>query len=328
VLGSLLAAGQTINSSRAATDATLNTQSASIEAVVETGRLQAKESGSANGDIAGSMSSPSGAMSFHTSSFKAGIPTRAGVLPDRVVARLEVNGAVITHEMNYSNNTITIRTDVPVTIDQSDRNVLKTFQSELGRGIQASGGLDNRSKAQELLWRLSEMYSEIPLGMKLPPVRVIRKDDKGTDNAMVLPTTGAPATNPLGIQVQPTADNLLTAASSCVEKDGGGFIDLHARADVCDNDRVLYRSTEHDYCPAHGYISSNVAYGCGSDSCAGRCGSGCGLDGRGAWYKDCLDHDICNRAHGSQLGGCGDEWIEAAEDYLYGAISCTFLGCH
>lgn len=62
------------------------------------------------------------------------------------------------------------------------------------------------------------------------------------------------------------------------------------------------------------------------DLCLGRCGSGCGsfFSLASAWTKDCLDHDQCGR----QLGGstnpldrnCGDEYLDAADDYLFGVI--------
>lgn len=62
------------------------------------------------------------------------------------------------------------------------------------------------------------------------------------------------------------------------------------------------------------------------NDCLGRCGSGCGswFSLASAWTKDCLDHDQCGR----QLGGstnpfdsnCGDEYSDAADDYLFGVI--------
>ncbi len=60
--------------------------------------------------------------------------------------------------------------------------------------------------------------------------------------------------------------------------------------------------------------------------CLGRCGSGCPgtFTIASAWTKDCLDHDQCGR----ELGGssnpfdsnCGDEYFQAADDYLFGVI--------
>jgi hypothetical protein len=109
---------------------------------------------------------------------------------------------------------------------------------------------------------------------------------------------------------------------------GNSFIDLHDQGNVCDKGH-LWRSTAHDFCPQHDYSTdSHQDFGCATRDCLGRCGSGCGpLNGQGAWQKDCLDHDVCSGIHGVQLGGCGDEWKEAADDYLKGEIHCIFDHC-
>lgn len=72
--------------------------------------------------------------------------------------------------------------------------------------------------------------------------------------------------------------------------------------------------------------SINESVQVNSNDCLGRCGSGCGsfFSLASAWTKDCLDHDQCGR----QLGGstnpfdnnCGDEYSDAADDYLFGVI--------
>ncbi len=62
------------------------------------------------------------------------------------------------------------------------------------------------------------------------------------------------------------------------------------------------------------------------ERCIGRCGSGCGsfFTVASAWTKDCLDHDRCGRVNGSSTdpfdSECGDEYREAADDYLFGVI--------
>ena len=297
------------------------------EAAVEPGLLQTGAVRSGSDDIAGGMNSASGAMSFRTTSLQAGKPLPRGGFPDRVHARLEVNGAVIDHEIDYAAETVTIRTDGSVTIDQRDRNILQTFQKEYARQLAAASSAGSLPKAQDFLWRLSEMYSEIPLGMRLPSVRVVRKQTKmepidRDGQGMVLDSQSNP------ILARPTATLPDIIAAACDERAGGGFVNLRDGANVCENDAPFYRNSHHDYCPAHGYIAQNSAYGCGSSGCSGRCGSGCGLDGRGAWYKDCLDHDVCNRTHNSQLGACGDEFNEASDDYLFGTIECALRGCH
>ena|GEM_PF-3617525 len=64
----------------------------------------------------------------------------------------------------------------------------------------------------------------------------------------------------------------------------------------------------------------------GNSWCAGRCGAGCAGDD---WYElisdddytwDCLDHDWCtvyfNEGNGPGASNCGDEFDEAADDYI------------
>lgn len=60
--------------------------------------------------------------------------------------------------------------------------------------------------------------------------------------------------------------------------------------------------------------------------CLGRCGSGCPgiFTIASAWTKDCLDHDQCGRVLGGSTNpfdsDCGDEYAQAADDYLFGVI--------
>ncbi|WP_108803009.1 hypothetical protein [Aquimarina sp. Aq107] len=59
--------------------------------------------------------------------------------------------------------------------------------------------------------------------------------------------------------------------------------------------------------------------------CMGRCGGDCGRWWiPSAWTKDCMDHDQCsnvnNASGGSGDRNCGDEFNEAADDYVFGVI--------
>lgn len=292
---------------------------------------QMKVLAAAGDDVAGTLVTSSGALSFRTSSLSAGKSAARGVVPDRVAIRLEVNGAVIDHEIDYAAGTMTVRTTDRVAIDEQDRAVLKSFQTELGRTLPTLGSGQRVPKSHDFLWRLAEMYSEVPLGKTFAAEWVVKRGDAkpiapqardfDRESGTILPDALLPGAQTLNRQP-------IVAKAACNEQGGGGFTNLRNSADVCDDDRVFYRSSSHDYCPSHGYSSKTVAYGCGASSCAGRCGAGCGVgDGLGAWYQDCLDHDVCNRDHNSQLGACGDEWTEAADDYAFGAISC-YTTCH
>lgn len=295
-----------------------DTPAIAADALAMPGTLQVQSA--AGDDVAGSLKTAAGAMSFQTSSVDAkGEMAAKGASPDRVRVRLEVNGAVLDHEIDYAAGTLTVHAADEVVISAADREVLKSFQSELGRNLALQGSVRSLPKAHDMLWRLSEMYSEVPLGHRIGRNWVIRR---GNDAPMTRQDLSEAREGLLsfGAQAKPRGD---IVAAACNDQGGGSFTNLKSIANVCDDDRVFYRSSAHDFCPSHGYSSKTVAYGCGASSCAGRCGAGCGVaDGMGAWYQDCLDHDVCNRDHNSQLGGCGDEWTEAADDYAFGAISC------
>lgn len=295
---------------------------AAREPIVEAGPLRAAPLAVGSDDIAGSLQTPSGALSFQTRSLSAGSLVAKGTTPQHVQVRLEVNGAVIDHDIDYAAGTMTVRTTERVVVDESDRAVLRSFHAELGRSLTQQGGFQRLPKSQDMLWRLAEMYSEVPLGKAFAAEWVIRRSDA---QPLAPPTQNAPAAS---AWTPAQSSQPLVAAVACNEQGGGSFINLHSIVDVCRSGQVFYRASAHDYCPSHGYTSKSVAYGCGASDCPGRCGAGCGVgDGLGAWYQDCLDHDICNRDHNSQLGACGDEWTEAADDYAFGAISC-YTTCH
>ncbi len=291
------------------------------DAQVEPGQLRMRATAAkaaAADDIAGDMRTPSGALSFQTTSLSAGKAAAIGIAPERVRVRLEVNGALIDHEIDYAAGTMTVRTVERVVIDEADRAVLRSFQNELGRAFSAQGDMQRMPKSKDFLWRLAEMYSEVPLGRTFAAEWVVRRSDGPR-----IASTPAPSAPQLPFARDTGKGLQIATRLACNDLGGGSFINLRSIANVCDNDVAFTRSSSHDYCPTHGYAAQSVRYGCSSSSCAGRCGAGCGVgDGVGAWYQDCLDHDVCNRDHNSQLGACGDEFNEAADDYAFGAISC------
>ncbi|MEM6831923.1 MAG: hypothetical protein AAF551_15540, partial [Bacteroidota bacterium] len=83
-----------------------------------------------------------------------------------------------------------------------------------------------------------------------------------------------------------------------------------------------------EYDDARGVHSDRVRVGSkarqGYD-CMGRCGANCGRWWiPSAWTKDCMDHDQCsnvnNSSGGVADGNCGDEFTQAADDYVFGVI--------
>ncbi len=72
-------------------------------------------------------------------------------------------------------------------------------------------------------------------------------------------------------------------------------------------------------------VSKDVVVGALDSQCRGRCGAGC--DQAGQWRhnqytQECLNHDLCHNATGSQLGPCKYMFWEAAAGYLF-APDCT-----
>lgn len=285
---------------------------------IEAGVIRVVPARSASDDLSGSLSSPSGGMSFRTTSTTSGKATARGATPDRIKATLEVNGALIHHVFDAAQRTVTISTPDPVTVEEADVKLLITFQQEFAHALLTRENFASMPRATEVLWRLSEMYSEAPYGITLERLRVI---DLASDPEKYTDIDGL-----VGGRIKDGAQ-----LKACGQG-GNGFIDLHDQGNVCDNGH-LWRSEAHDYCSGpgthHGYLTdSHQDFGCGASGCYGRCGSGCGpLNGQGAWQKDCLDHDKCNRTHGQQFKGCSDEWNEAADDYLNGEIHCIFDHC-
>lgn len=293
---------------------TAHGQTGSAELAVEAGSIRLSAQKADSDDVAGSVWSKSGAMSFRTLSTTHDKATARGSKPDRVEATLEVNGIAIKHVFDSLQNNVVISTPESVKLEKADVEVLKTFQQEFAKSRLTAENFASMPRATEVVWRLSEMYSEAPYGVSLPKLRVVAFDRDPEQNADIDGLFG-----------------IGSAAKACGAS-GGGFIDLHDQGNVCDKGH-LWRSEAHDYCtgPGANHTMKTVAhqdFGCATNGCYGRCGGGCGvLNGQGAWQKDCLDHDVCNRTHGQQFSGCGDEWNEAADDYLNGEIHCIFDHC-
>jgi len=68
-------------------------------------------------------------------------------------------------------------------------------------------------------------------------------------------------------------------------------------------------------------IEEQVVVGpCYTGECLGRCGSLC--NGKQNYTQECLNHDLCAGATGKNLGVCRDEWLAAADGYLF-APNCA-----
>jgi len=97
-----------------------------------------------------------------------------------------------------------------------------------------------------------------------------------------------------------------------------------------------HRSSSYQYATTYwddyrGMVSYYGACGTSSGVCLGRCGSGCPCN---SWYcfnryytQDCDDHDNCLEYNPGDATtspfapNCGNEWLEAADDYVFGSSS-------
>lgn len=88
------------------------------------------------------------------------------------------------------------------------------------------------------------------------------------------------------------------------------------------NDQIWHDATGHNFCRQEATVGCNLA-----EQCLGRCGPGCGgAFGAGTYRLDCTEHDQCCRTHGNCFSplaaSCGDEWIDAADDFIFGPRDC------
>ncbi len=64
----------------------------------------------------------------------------------------------------------------------------------------------------------------------------------------------------------------------------------------------------------------------------GRCGAGCASNPPNNGHtvqrftQHCLNHDLCTRATGAILGQCRDEWLAAADDFIFGKDCADMTG--
>lgn len=84
----------------------------------------------------------------------------------------------------------------------------------------------------------------------------------------------------------------------------------------------------------HCYRGGRFQTGPCAYACRGRCGPGCGNSNRrGVYSRDCAEHDRCAGHDGTRSWGvwksdrsCGDEWVEARDDFLHGRNNCSGTG--
>lgn len=211
----------------------------------------------------------------------------------RIEARITVNG--IAFEAIFDPAGPAVHLDGGgVRLPVSERGVLRSLVSELERRWDPDR--QTQMAEERLVFRVILLLSDAPASFVFDAM-TIRPDGS---QAGFSPGAAAPT----GCQDQDDGDNT--------------YIDCPPHVgEVC-----------YDACPIHGFICENANLGCdAANECLGRCGAGCSDDGGGKYRQDCADHDACCREHGDCLNPldpeCGDEYFEAADDFLFSDPNCT-----
>lgn len=273
-------------------------------AVTLEGQLEFFDRKASPADIAGWYANAGSLVAFRVESWNASRRSAFGETPDKVTVRIEVNGSAIDHEFDYTQQAVKIDGHASK-LEADDVQVLRTFYPMLEKTLYETARGATLPNAQDALHRIATMYSEAPVGAVIGQRTVTAPAVSGTEpegrRRSIVPGAHAAA---------PTQ---ALAGEACQVDGGDGITNL---SNPCSAER--WRDAYHD--ADHCYWSTYEAYGENQASCQGRCGAGCGwLGGRGAWTVDCHDHDMCETYHDAN---CGDEWDEAANDYLLGINRC------
>lgn len=170
---------------------------------------------------------------------------------------------------------------------------------------------------EEWAFRIVSYWADVPIGFPMATTQTIRRERRSVEGGSVS-----------GEERGRKADGgKPDCATGCNVDSDDGIVDLSTPC------KPAHHQTKHDACDkstgqGHCYNSYRVEGGCGrAIHCRGRCGPGCGFTGFGVYSKDCLEHDHCvdhNRACATCPTDkkCGDEWIDAADDFMWGSFSC------
>ena len=282
-------------------------------------------------DFGGTVVSSSGVIKFRAVGLAAGGQKIVGAAPPSITrVVIDLDGAPINIEFDEKNLNVQIRQSTGLVIEPKHQEMLKTFGVEVQRQLLANHQDPTLlSVTEQRLWRLTEMYAEVPNGYRFDRERSVTLREP----IMVEDERSNKFQNGVRIDLDALeSDRVLNdeLLAGCASGGVDNLYNLKNAKNVCSKSATAKRTAYHDFCPTHGYISESTAYGCASSVCRGRCGPGCSMGvavkGWGAWGQDCLDHDVCNQAHNSQLGGCSDEFNDATDDYLKITFSC-YTGC-
>lgn len=216
----------------------------------------------------------------------------------RTVALIDVNGIVF--DATYDPAGLTVRLDGHgVKLPVAERDVLRSLVAELERRWDPYRA--SLPTEEHLAFRLLLFLSEAPASFVFDDMTIEAP-------AGWSPGGRGDAGTPLGCDDQ--------------DDDDDTFVDCAPHVG-----QVCYDACDEDCTPMHGFECFDANLGCdAANDCNGRCGAGCSDDGTGTYRQDCADHDSCCRQHGGCLNPfddcCGDEYREAADDFLFGDTNC------
>jgi len=271
-------------------------------------------------------------LNFKSSTTKAGeVNVAATVSSDGLMTRLEAVVSADQKSVTWTGN--------GGSLTKGSRDAIRRLLAELEPMLQQGQLLPH----QEWAYRLTNLWSEAPLYLPLK-TRIVRAPSRvGSISplAAIDGVTAEPQVSSYFEQIDELEElnaAKATCAKGCNVSGGDGTTYLRGSCKTCGCALGTY-STQHDACvvatgKGHCYSSYSVQGGCSrTKGCVGRCGPGCGLlngPGGGSYTKDCLEHDHCV-AHDSAAAccaddpKCGDEFIEAEDDFLFAAFNCN--GC-
>lgn len=246
-------------------------------------------------------------LSANTAAEYAGLFETAGSLvffesratgPNDIRVSAQVNGIVL--DANYDpEQGIVVMDGHGLSVLPLERQALAALALELERQLDPYTRM--LPPHQTMLFRLVNYWAEAPVGYPLERLEIRR--DAGTRGE----TLGG------------------TSNATCYQADD----DWSRLSGGCRYQTyTLYHDADGG---GHCFQAFSQKAGCNhSQKCLGRCGPGCGLGGFGLYYTDCAEHDHCCRDHGSCIlptaTKCGDEYMEAAPEFIFGLPNCL-LGC-
>jgi len=218
-----------------------------------------------------------------------------------LVVQLQVNGVVLDATMNIREQEVAW-TGHGGALFRHDRDALVAFSRKLD--VELAPQQRALRLHEDFLRRLVHLWAEAPVGLTLGDQRLKRPTEEPA-RFLERKSPGSPD---------------LAFAASCYIPENNGITYFSC---TFENKVVCHDADNGGHC----FTCEFRPAGCGG-SCLAECGPGC--FGLNVVTWDCGDHDRCCQHHGGCLNpfdsNCGDEYVEAADDFLFGSANCPFCG--